>query len=708
MKEKPRIQFLWLLLVISISFFILIVSASSVSGSQFVIYSVHTANNDHSAEVTNDNYIVFSEAGQKSWSEKIDCQIGSIAISPDGEYVAAGCDRGVIYLYSTQWSAQLLWKRTFGDVSIKSISFQENSNFIDATNVLNQAFLITRSGNLVNRPTPSPVSSVTTATISSISTTASADFLPLKINFPFIDGEANYLWIVLVLCFIVVLVIYITQVKQGARSFGKIKDLLNLKNLTIFSFILIFIGIGFSFTHVVDFSKTFILLGIIGFIFSYYLYAVFSWGADNKITAILMIAIPLIVYFVSTNKIPGSMNIILYCLIIFVIYGAISAILLFISDKLKWGIDQYILKIKSKSHRFFLPNISYIFLGIGLISLLAISAGNTALLSENVNSALQSTTNYASNSQNAQPTPAPTPAPYNIEYATVQTSQTKSINIPIPIASKNYETGLTSKIFAYVLRGKSATINVILYSGVYDEISSKERPAACIRYNYDTSPCTNEEIRQYYLKYLDDPDQKKYLDSLVKSIESASSVKDDQARIAISLVQQIPYDYNKFSRLSSSTSASIEKTRYPYEVLYDGKGVCSEKSVLLAYLLRGLGYGVVLFEFPSENHMAVGIKSSAPYDFKNSGYAFVETAEPTIPTDDQEMYVGVGKLTTTPTIFAVSDGISFNSIVEEYKDAKTFNQIQLLSKSSGGIIEQNYYYAWLSLVQKYGLKIGNY
>jgi len=37
-------------------------------------------------------------------------------------------------------------------------------------------------------------------------------------------------------------------------------------------------------------------------------------------------------------------------------------------------------------------------------------------------------------------------------------------------------------------------------------------------------------------------------------------------------------------------------------VLYEDKGVCGEKSLLLAYLLRELGYGVVLFEFKPENH----------------------------------------------------------------------------------------------------------
>ena len=154
-------------------------------------------------------------------------------------------------------------------------------------------------------------------------------------------------------------------------------------------------------------------------------------------------------------------------------------------------------------------------------------------------------------------------------------------------------------------------------------------------------------------------------------------------------------------------AATLETRVIHMKSLYANKGVCEEKSLLLAYLLRGLGYGVVLFEYPSESHMAVGIKSPAAYAYDNTGYAFVESTSPTIITDDQENYVNVGKLTETPNVYTISDGISFNSISEEYNDAKTFNQLELISQGSGGILDQNYYYAWLSLVQKYGLKTSN-
>jgi hypothetical protein len=105
--------------------------------------------------------------------------------------------------------------------------------------------------------------------------------------------------------------------------------------------------------------------------------------------------------------------------------------------------------------------------------------------------------------------------------------------------------------------------------------------------------------------------------------------------------------------------------------------------------------------------MAIGIKTPVQYSYLNSGYAFVESANPAIPTDSQESYVGAGKLTSTPEILQISDGSSMTSISQEYKDAQTFIQIESMSKSSGGMLDQNSYMVWMSLVNKYGIKPGN-
>jgi len=471
-----------------------------------------------------------------------------------------------------------------------------------------------------------------------------------------------------------------------------ITKLLTLKNFTIISILLMIVGYLPTYFPRESYQQIFqfaLETGILFFLIAYVLYAINCWRAGSKICAVLMVSIPLFVYSLSTVKIPDStLNTLLYLAVIFCIYAILSAILLYICSFVEPGVHKYVFKGHKGSVSNFIPGLTYSLIGVVIVSLLAINLSGVALFSQNLNNDLPSPTNYTDNSQDIPSTPAQN----SMADSTVQTTPVTPVNTPLPFPANNGETGLTPETFNYVLRGQSGTINLNLYSSVNNKIISEGPPASCIRYNGDTRPCTNAELQISYLKFLNDPYQKNDLDNLVTSIKSKTSVQDDQARIAISLVQHIPYDTAKLN------AGSNKKSRYPYEVLFDDKGVCEEKSLLLAYLLRGFGYGVVLFEYPSENHMALGIKSPVAYAYKNTGYAFIETTQPTIPTDDQENYIGVGKLTESPNIFTVSDGISFNSISEEYQDFLMYNQL-----GNGQTLAPEQYREWETLVWKYGL-----
>lgn len=253
-----------------------------------------------------------------------------------------------------------------------------------------------------------------------------------------------------------------------------------------------------------------------------------------------------------------------------------------------------------------------------------------------------------------------------------------------------FEVGPKEEEYEYILRGVSSSISYTVYRGLNDYLASLSRYFTC-----DPNCPSDEEMQ---LSFLDEVNQDKYLTGLVSMIESKSSVKDDQARIAISLVQKISYDLEGF------TTSNLNN-RYPYEVLYNKLGVCGEKARLLAFVLRELGYGVVLFNFETENHMAVGVKCPLQYSYMNTGYCFVETASPTIITNSKGEYVGVGQLSSTPDIYTVSSGISFDTVSEEYNDAQEWKRINELSKLSGGYLDNYNYYLWLSLVNKYDIKI---
>ncbi len=204
-----------------------------------------------------------------------------------------------------------------------------------------------------------------------------------------------------------------------------------------------------------------------------------------------------------------------------------------------------------------------------------------------------------------------------------------------------YEINPKEMTFSYL----GGSIDLTLYKGVNDYLSNI--PREIWFYPDEPSPTTKD----FMLKNIDNEIQNKYLMELVDKIKSKTSNEKEQVLIAITLVQMIPYDYDGFY-------TGNLKGKYAYEVLYTNTGVCGEKSQLLAYLLRELGYGVVLFNFEYESHMAVGIKCDNN-DYLNTGYCFVESTQLTAIGDSYGNYIGVGRLISTPEIIYISDGITY-------------------------------------------------
>ena len=163
-------------------------------------------------------------------------------------------------------------------------------------------------------------------------------------------------------------------------------------------------------------------------------------------------------------------------------------------------------------------------------------------------------------------------------------------------------------------------------------------------------------------------------------------------RIAVSLVQQIPYDQEMLDK------GTLE-IRYPYQTLFDNKGVCCEKSVLLAYILHKLGYGVALFDFEDEKHTAVGIRVAPEYSYKNTGYAFIETTTPLIISDGNGDYPAFGRIRSFPEVLPVGDGKIFSSVSEEWKDSREWDRLNSL----GPVLDRADYSSWQSLCKKYGI-----
>lgn len=246
----------------------------------------------------------------------------------------------------------------------------------------------------------------------------------------------------------------------------------------------------------------------------------------------------------------------------------------------------------------------------------------------------------------------------------------------------------------YILRGEEYTMNFLVYKKLYDYVSKLPR-------SINHLPGEEPSLLEFKLMKIDEEQQRQLLLPLVTKIQNLANGKEDQARIAISIVQNIPFgNSNKTLKFGDS---EVEYSRYPYEILYEMKGICSEKAELLVFLLREIGYGTAVIHYQLENHEAVGIKCPKKYGVENTEYCFVETTGPSIITDDEAEYLEFGKLTSTPKIISVSNGISLGGMLYEYKDAEKMINIRETMQKYGRI-NMFQYYRFKKLTEKYGLE----
>ncbi len=210
---------------------------------------------------------------------------------------------------------------------------------------------------------------------------------------------------------------------------------------------------------------------------------------------------------------------------------------------------------------------------------------------------------------------------------------------------------------------------------------------------------------EFKISRIDNSIQSDSLASLVTKIENLyPNSKDMQAKVAISLVQDIPYNESPTTKFFGTT---VGVTRYPYQVLGENQGSCEGKSELLAYILQKMGFGVTLFYFPKANHEALGIKCPLQYSYLGTGYCFVESTEPSPISFSQGNYLdvngGVGRLNETPELILINNnGIGLSGNLPDYSDAEELNNLmdKLASGGSLNFIEEA---RLKSLDKKYGI-----
>ncbi len=256
-----------------------------------------------------------------------------------------------------------------------------------------------------------------------------------------------------------------------------------------------------------------------------------------------------------------------------------------------------------------------------------------------------------------------------------------------------YETSPENITLNYVLRGNEGRIAFQVYGGMVDYLGGLSRS---IHYGLGEEPSR----RDFKLRDINEEEQRELLLPLVTKIQNIAKNKNDQMRIAVSLVQEIPFGQS--NKTVSVVGKEANYTRYPYEVLYEGEGVCGEKSELLLFLLKEMGYGVSLFYYGPENHEAVGIKCPLEYSVDESGYCFIETSGASIIANDRLEYARGVMLESKPEIILISDGETLGDDLYEYEDSEDFIHLdeELKEKGKLGFFEN---LKLKKLNKKYGL-----
>jgi uncharacterized protein YkwD len=197
----------------------------------------------------------------------------------------------------------------------------------------------------------------------------------------------------------------------------------------IISIILILLGLLPNYFPLANNQAIFKLafeIGIICFVVAYFIYAVKCWGGTSRFFAVLMVTIPLLLYSLSVTKIPESnTNILLNLFIQFCLYAIISAILLYVCNKIKKVIERFVFKNTRGSYRSLPPKLTYSFIGLLIVSIMVVNYGGITMFTNNMNTAFQSTTNYGSPPQDVSTKPS-----QNIAGLAVQNIQATLFNQP--------------------------------------------------------------------------------------------------------------------------------------------------------------------------------------------------------------------------------------------------------------------------------------
>ncbi|MDP3395928.1 MAG: hypothetical protein Q8S57_04590 [Methanoregula sp.] len=265
----------------------------------------------------------------------------------------------------------------------------------------------------------------------------------------------------------------------------------------------------------------------------------------------------------------------------------------------------------------------------------------------------------------------PEPAPANVTDKSPQSYQDLVI-IPGPTDSTAY------RRFDFRYRSDNYVVNIPVNTSLYR--------AATISPN-KLQVFGSEDFGFLYREMMEDPALDSFYTDMLKEIRRTrykggyNLTDDEYLEMVTSFVQQIPYD---------NTTAG--NPRYPVEVIFEGKGDCDEKALLLNGLLSREGYDVALLAFPSLKHVASGIRiniaSNKPsfrvFSDGKRDYVYIETTATRLIGFYSDDYIQVPQPIVVPVGTGTLQYTKINYLMKIFFDIQTMeDQLAILDEKAG-------------------------
>ncbi|MDP2796266.1 MAG: hypothetical protein Q8N94_01985 [Methanoregula sp.] len=196
-----------------------------------------------------------------------------------------------------------------------------------------------------------------------------------------------------------------------------------------------------------------------------------------------------------------------------------------------------------------------------------------------------------------------------------------------------------------------------------------------------------EDFGYLYREMMDDPALDSFYTDVLKEIRRTryrggyNLTDDEYLEMVTSFVQQIPYD-----------NTTAENPRYPVEVIFDGKGDCDEKALLLNGLLSREGYDVALMAFPSLKHVTSGIRiylaSNKPsfrvFSNGKRDYVYIETTTTRLIGFYGDDYDQAPQPIVVPVGTGTLQYSKINYVMKIFADLQTMeDQLEMLDEKAG-------------------------